>query len=225
LATPQEDGALVLHRLVATFIRGVNHTDVNETARTAVEHAVATEAERTNEHGDPRWLLSWQPHLRAVADTAGCDDRPAATWLLNELGRHLSMVADFAGARAAFERALAIHEGAHGPDHPLVATAINNLGAVLQAQGDLPGARPAYERALAIHKCTYGPDHPDVAIRINNLGIVLQDQGDLAGARAAFERALAILHSRLGEQQPHTSIVRQALAAMASKTDLVLVQP
>ena len=68
---------------------------------------------------------------------------------VNNLGRVLQDLGDLAGARAAFERALAIDEAAFGPDHPNVAIRVNNLGMVLQDMGDLAGARAAFERALA----------------------------------------------------------------------------
>ena len=139
LATPQQDGALVLHRLVAAFIRGVNDTDENEAARTAVEQAVATAAARLNQHGDPRPLLTWQPQLRAVAEAAERDDRPAAAWLLNELGYHLRMVADFVGARAAYERALAINERVLGADHPNVATRSTTWAVCCEPRATWPG--------------------------------------------------------------------------------------
>ena len=123
-------------------------------------------------------------------------DHPNVATDVNNLGGVLQDLGDLAGARAAFERALAIDERAFGPDHPNVATDVNNLGSVLQDLGDLAGARAAFERALAIDERAYGPDHPNVATDVNNLGSVLQDLGDLAGARAAFERALA--HRRAG---------------------------
>ena len=47
----------------------------------------------------------------------------------------LQDLGDLAGARAAFERALAIDEKTFGPDHPDVATDVNNLGMVLQDPG------------------------------------------------------------------------------------------
>ncbi len=72
----------------------------------------------------------------------------------------LQDLGDLAGARAAYERALAIDEKSFGPDHPDVATVVNNLGSVLQDLGDLAGARAAFERALAIDEKSFGPDHP-----------------------------------------------------------------
>jgi len=100
------------------------------------------------------------------------------------------MVGDYAGARAAYERALQIDEAALGPNHPAVAIRVNNLGSALQALGDNAGARMAFERALQIDEAAFGPDHPVVAICVNNLGGALQALGDYAGARDAYKRAL-----------------------------------
>ena len=76
------------------------------------------------------------------------------------LGTVLKALGDLAGARAAYERALAIDEAAYGTEHPSVAIRVNNLGGVLQDLGDLAGARAAYERALAINEKFLPPDHP-----------------------------------------------------------------
>jgi tetratricopeptide (TPR) repeat protein len=122
--------------------------------------------------------------------------------LLNQAGVYLVGRAEFARARACFERALKIAEAAYGPNHPAVATDVNNLGSVLHDMGDLAGARACFERALKIDEAAYGPDDPNVAIRVNNLGSVLQDQGDLAGARACFERALKMDEVAYGPDHP-----------------------
>ena len=76
---------------------------------------------------------------------------------------------EFAGANAAYERALAIDETTFGPDHPNVAIRVNNLGGVLRAQGDYAGAKAAYERALAIFEKHLPEDHPDIQIMRRNL--------------------------------------------------------
>ncbi len=183
LATEQQDGALVLHRLVAAFIRGVNNTDANEAARAAVERAVGTEAQRLNQHGDPRPLLIWQLQLRAVAEAAGRDGRPNAALLLGQLGLHLQMIADRSGARAALEWALKLDECTYGADHPKVAIQLNNLGMALGDEDDLDGAKAMFERALKIDLYTFGPNHPEVADVVSNLGVVLHKM---------FERARKI---------------------------------
>jgi tetratricopeptide (TPR) repeat protein len=97
-------------------------------------------------------------------------DHPRIAILVNNLGLVLQALGDLGGARAAFERALAIGEKTLGPDHPGLATRVNNLGEVLRAQGDLAGARAAFERALRIDVKSFGADHPRIAILVNNLG-------------------------------------------------------
>jgi len=152
------------------------------------------------------------PHVRAAAARAGVAGErhspflPIAARLWNSLGYHLHGLADYAGAQAAYERALRIDEAVYGPDHPTVAIRVNNLGSVLRALGDLAGAQAAFERALKIDEAVYGPDHPEVATDVNNLGLVLRALGDLAGARAAFERALQIDETVYGPDHPTVAI-------------------
>jgi tetratricopeptide (TPR) repeat protein len=207
-------GALTLHRLLARFAQSIA---TDEQAQAAVEQAVFEEAARINREGYPAPLLVLLSHLRFIGEAAVQRGSGNAGGLYNELGYHLSMVADHAGARAAYERALAIDEAAFGPDHPKVAIRVNNLGGVLKALGDHAGARAAYERALAIDEAAFGPDHPEVATMVNNLGGVLQDLGDHAGARAAYERALRIFERFLGPDHPSTRTVRGNLDSLSSK--------
>jgi len=161
--------------------------------------------DQMDETGSPSHCVPLLPHVRLVAERAEGEGLEDAANLWGNLGYYLERVADYAGARAANERALAIDERAFGPDHPNIAIRVNNLGSVLQDLGDLAGARAAFERALAIDERAFGPDHPNVAIRVNNLGSVLYTMGDLAGARAAFERALAIDERAFGPDHPEVA--------------------
>ncbi|MCK4316278.1 MAG: tetratricopeptide repeat protein, partial [Anaerolineae bacterium] len=184
------DAGPTIHPLLAEYAR--NRVSEASEPLPALADALMMLTHQANETGLPARFVPLRPHVEAVAAAAQEAGLEKAGTLWNNLGYHLRMVADYAGARASYERALAIWRAAYGEEHPDVATAHNNLGLVLQDLGDLAGARVALERALAIDERGYGPDHPDVATDVNNLGLVLQALGDLAGARAAFERALAI---------------------------------
>jgi tetratricopeptide (TPR) repeat protein len=122
--------------------------------------------------------------------------------ILNDYGYHLQMVADYAGAQAAYERALKIDESNFDPDDPKIAIRLSNLGSVMRDLGDLKGAREALEQALKIDEANIGPDDPTIAIRVNNLGGVMQALGGLEEARAAFERALKIDEASFGPDHP-----------------------
>jgi tetratricopeptide (TPR) repeat protein len=87
-------------------------------------------------------------------------EHPSVASAVNNLGLVLKALGDLVGARAAFERALAMGEAAFGPHHPNVALCLWNLGTVLQEQGEIQGAREAYQRALATFERFLGPDHP-----------------------------------------------------------------
>ncbi len=207
LARVTDDGALV-HPLLAEYGRGLAGAGAPLAEVAAALAGLAREANDEMDRTGVFWPHeSLWPHVRAAA-TAMDTSKEAATEtarLWNSLGYHLRRLADLAGVRAAYERALAIDERVYGPDHPNVATCVNNLGSALQDQGDLAGAGAAYERALAIAERVYGLDHPEVTIPVNNLGSVLQAQGDLAGARAAYERALAIAKRAYGPDHPNVA--------------------
>jgi hypothetical protein len=68
LITEQVEGALVLHRLLAAFVRSPSSdADMH---RDQVEAVVLAEARRLNHAGYPGPLLAWQPQLRFVAEQA-----------------------------------------------------------------------------------------------------------------------------------------------------------
>jgi tetratricopeptide (TPR) repeat protein len=170
---------------------------------------------------EPLWS-----HVRAVADWAqGGAEETAASLMIN-LGCHLKGLADYAGAKPYFERALAIREKVLGAEHPTTAISLNNLGALLQDLGDLAGAKPYYERALAITEKVSGAEHPTTAISLNNLGSLLHSMGDLAGARPYLERALAINEKVLGAEHPDTASSLNNLGSLLySMRDLAGARP
>ena len=205
---PSEDGLPTIHPLLAAYARAL--ADASKELLEKLADKLAGLAKQANDQVDQTGSLQWFVPLRShvlsaggFAEEAGVQD---AASLLGNFGYYLQKIADYQGAKAAFERALEIFEKQLGADHPNIAIVVNNLGIVLQDLGDLPGARTAFERALKIDEAAYGPDHPNVAIRLNNLGVVLKDLGDLPGARAACERALKIGEATYGPNHPQVAI-------------------
>jgi tetratricopeptide (TPR) repeat protein len=207
-----DGGVLTLHRLLARFVQG---TSKDDSAQSAVEQAIISTVSDLNKQGIPAPLPPLLPHLRYSTDVAlKRADEQAAT-LATNLGYCLhTMLADYAGARLYFERALAIREQVLGPEHPHTAQSLNNLALLLQAQGNYVSAKLLFERALAIREQMLGPEHPHTAQSLNNLALLLQAQGDYAPARPLSERALAIREQVLGANHPDTARNLNNLAAL-----------
>jgi tetratricopeptide (TPR) repeat protein len=195
-----EAAAPAIHPLLGEYGRAVSVIEFE--ALEAVARALQALTDEANETGLPARFASLRAHVLTVAEASETAGVQAAAELWNGLGYHLGAIADCAGARAAFERALRIDEAAFGPHHPTVARDVNNLGSVLHALGDPTGAWTAYARALAIWQRVLGPQHPNVVTVLNNLGGVLRNLGHLAEARAAFERALRIDEAAFGPEHP-----------------------
>lgn len=195
-----------IHPLLAQFARGLDEESAFlgefSAALSVCANQTNREVDRTGNYSLYAPIL---PHVRAMAEASEAAKLEKAGSLWNSLGYHISGLADYAGAKAAYERALKIGEATYGLHHPTVAIRVNNLGGVLKDLGDLAGAKAAYERAIKISEATYGPDHPQVATSINNLGSVLQDLGDLVGAKTAYERALKIDEAAYGPDHPQVA--------------------
>ncbi|MBK9052966.1 MAG: tetratricopeptide repeat protein [Chloroflexi bacterium] len=223
LLEENETGDLLIHRLVAAFVR---EQQADDQAQTSVATALRQRANRLNNAGYPAPLLVWQSHLRYVTDQALQHKDETAAGLASSLGFHLQMIGQYAAARPYYERALAIREKALGPDHPDTAGSLNNLGFLLQAMGDLAAARPYLERALAITEKALGPDHPDTARSLNNLGALLDSMGDLTAARPYLERAVAITEEALGPDHPSTATSLNNLGTLLQAMgDLAAARP
>jgi tetratricopeptide (TPR) repeat protein len=196
-----------LHPLLAEYARHLDQdrTKLSSLTQSLVE-IVKTRSIEADKAGNYSLFAPLVPHLQLVADKAEANQIPGAAYLWNDLGYHVQKLADYTGAKAAYERALKIDEAVLGLDHPDVARDVNNLGSVLLDLGDIQGAKAAHERALKIRETVLGPDHPDVALDVGNLGNVLRGLGDLQGAKAAFERALKIREAALGPRHLNVAI-------------------
>ena len=235
-----------IHPLLAEYARGLSRKNIK--ILEALADTLATLSGEALDTGLPTRFDSVKPHIPVLALYTENKKIESAGALWNNYGYHLWMIADHAGARVAYDRALktfpddatyinnlglvmqdqgdlvgarAAFERASKID-PDDATYINNLGLVMQDQADLVGARVALERALKIDEASFGSDHPKVAIRVNNLGGVMKAQGNLVGARAAFERALKIDEASFGSDHPNVAIrVNNLGIVMKDQGDLV----
>jgi tetratricopeptide (TPR) repeat protein len=185
--------------------------------------ALARLARKANRQMDRTGIVSHfmplLPHVYAATEEGDEQHLEEMGTLWNSLGYYLDRVGNQAAAQAAFGRALAIWQEAHGPLSPQAATAHSNLGGALQALGDLSGGLAAFERALAIDEAVYGPDHPDVAKDMNNLGNVLSTLGDPRGAWSAYVCALAILEHVLGPDHPDVATQYNRIGIVLQKLD------
>jgi tetratricopeptide (TPR) repeat protein len=212
LLNQNENNLPTIHPLLAEYARGLAKDNLKNLK--ALASTFATLSNEADETGLPTRFAPIKPHIPVLASYAENEKMEPAGALWNNYGYHLKMIADYSGARAAFERALKINS-----DNT---TRINNLGSVMKAQGDLVGARAAFERALKIDEASFGLDHPDVAIDVNNLGTVMRAQGDLVGARTACERALKIDETSFGPDHPKIAIrVNNLGLVMQAEGDLV----
>ncbi len=212
------DESLSVHRLVQAVVRDrLGEGERKRWAETAVRLLSAVFPFDSDDVRTWHLCSRLLPHaLAAAAHAEAREVAPEETSLiLNQTGMYLRGRAEFAEAKAHYERGLALAEEVYGKDHPNVAIRVNNLGRVLQDLGDLPAAKDCFERALEIDEEVYGRDHPDVAIDVNNLGLVLRALGDLPAAKECFKRALEIFQRFLGEDHPSTVTVRNNLGSLA----------
>lgn len=119
------------------------------------------------------------------------------------LGDALLLGGDFAGARAAYDEALAM-TGSLPPRHPVTALVRNSLGVLARSRGELDEALEHFAAAL---ESDLG-ETPAYRVGILlSLGGIAQARGDLVGAELQTKEALAL------EIQLHGSASAGACAA------------
>jgi tetratricopeptide (TPR) repeat protein len=169
LLETEEVGAVRMHQLMATFVRGVAADDE---AQTAAEVALAETVDPLIDKGYPAALQVLLPHLRALIDAGKEREDEQIKHLSHQLGRCLYVVGSYPEAQSFFERVLAITKKMHGEEHPATAYSLYNLAIVLSAQGEYDEARHFLERALAISENVYGEEHPNTERVWRNLTIL-----------------------------------------------------
>jgi tetratricopeptide (TPR) repeat protein len=122
------DAGPTIHPLLAEYAR---HQETELAPLSTLAGALARSASQANDQmdqtGSPSHFVPLLPHVRLVAETAETEVAEDAANLLGNLGYYLQRVADYDGARKAYERALRIFEKFFPPDHRNITIVRGNL--------------------------------------------------------------------------------------------------
>jgi tetratricopeptide (TPR) repeat protein len=153
---------------------------------------------------------------------------------LAHYGAALGERADFAGARARHEQALAVYRDLHerrgfAEARYDVIQCHQDLGDDVWGQGDLAGAAAHYREALVLLEAwqAAAPDERrvlrGVGVLHQRLGDAAWARGDVAAARAEFHASLAV-DERLARLSPDDAELQRDLATDASRLGVVEAQ-
>ena len=123
---------------------------------------------------------------RATPNTSGL------ALLHNNLATMLHQRGDLAGARAAYERSIAVYTASTDTGNWGVAMPLLNLGTLLREREEIDAARPLFDRALEIDRRTFGPESAATAYTLACLGDLARGRGDLRSARDLLDESLRI---------------------------------
>jgi eukaryotic-like serine/threonine-protein kinase len=140
---------------------------------------------------------------RATAAIARLGGNPAIEALLeNALGSIDLSQSKVEASIPHFEKAVALHEQAHGREHPETARALEGLAMALLKQGDASRAAALLQRALDILERMLGSVHPHVARVWALLGNAHAVAGDSARGEKELRHALAMREAIFDPNHP-----------------------
>ncbi len=132
---------------------------------------------------------------------------------VNNQGRLLFNVGDYAGAERCFRESLAMRRRLDQGDAEL-AVPMANLASILNYRGAYEEAEPLYRQLLAIREQAHGPDDPRVASILYSLGTLHYLRGEPEEAEPLLRRALGIRMQVYGERNTRVATVRNSLGRM-----------
>jgi eukaryotic-like serine/threonine-protein kinase len=137
-------------------------------------------------------------------------DESSAGYMNNAIGGAYLRTGNLFGAKAAFDKSLAIMEKTLGPSHPDIALPLANLGAFAQAMGNFDEAITYHQRALKILEEVH-PDTTEVGQTLYGLAVSANGREDYKGAVPYYERALAIFE-KIDPNHPDIGLTLVGLA-------------
>jgi tetratricopeptide (TPR) repeat protein len=203
-----EGNAINIQRLVQVVLRD----EMEETTqRFCVERALKALNSLFPEPEFEAWSLCerYLPHVLGLTSLIKQWDMRlyVAAQLLSRSGAYLAERANYTGALALCEQALAMltqdPATATGTE---VARVSQTLGAISLNLGNYPRAQAYYEQALAIGEKIWGSEDLALARLLNFLGEACQTQGQFEQAEFYYKRALAFHERVCGLEHPDAAI-------------------
>lgn len=128
------------------------------------------------------------------------------------LGRSLQQQGQFARAKDAYDKALAIRTRGHGDNDLGVARILNDLGSLHGQLEQTDQAIAAHSRALEIQQRLRGPEHVSATNSLSGLAVLHSRKNDFATALRMDQQVLAIRQKTLGDRHAATTAALENVA-------------
>jgi serine/threonine protein kinase/tetratricopeptide (TPR) repeat protein len=138
----------------------------------------------------------------AMFDRHGYDDATARTDHYDSRGRILSRLGDLPGARAFYEKAVAIQRELVPPNDSALANLLANLGVVTAEVGRMAEAETLLVSAVVAARRAHGEVHPLVASILSPLASVHAWAGHNDRADSTYLAVIEMRRKILGEEHP-----------------------
>ena len=205
LITPQDDGAISLHRLVQEVVRealGEERDKWRDYCLAVLDECRFFDFSTVELRREFQQLAR---HIEAICGHGETTEQETLGNLYDFLGYGFNQFADYDTALFWYDQALTISEKVLGLEHPDTATSYNNIGAVYKMQSDYGKALEFLGKALAIREKVLELENPTTATTYSSIGTVYHAQSDYGKALEFHCKALTIHEKVLGREHPDTA--------------------
>ena len=140
-----------------------------------------------------------------IAERAGSKGEGKLLLALGGRGYARIQLGNLAGARADFDRALALLDANPEPDQEILSSILNSYGVLLRDIGEFDAAGEMLERSLSLSRQVPGPLNSNTAGTLSNLGAMAQMLGDYERSLEYLEEALRIDLATQGDAHPYVA--------------------